>query len=374
MSKRRKNSCAGLVLAFLLLVVGLAILWVAVPIFAEGDFGAASPALTPLQVRQYGLRLLLAKNALISHPMSSGAAVPVEIEEGSSITQIAAALERAGVVKNGARFRDYLIYKGYDASIRSGHFDIPPAASAIEVAEMLRADNPITSFYLYPGWRAEEVAGGLIASGVAISADEFMRVVNNPQSITLPDSLRGVDSLEGFLLPGEYQLRKDSSAQELVQLFVDGFVNGALPVIVAKSSNTELTVQEIVTMASIIQRESLVSDERPLMASVFYNRLAVGMKLETDPTVQYALGFDQASNSWWKTPLSGSDLGVQSSFNTYVSYGLPPHPIANPDLDAIRAVLEPASSGYFYFQAQCDGSGRHVFSTTYEEHVSHNCP
>jgi UPF0755 protein len=374
MSKRQKNSCAGYILMLLLLGVGLAILWVAIPIFAERDFGSATPGLTSFQLRQYGLRILLSRSDLTSHPVLTVAAVPFEIEEGSSITQIAMALENAGVVKNGERFRDYLIYKGYDASIRSGHFDIPAASSALEVAELLRADNPITSFYLYPGWRAEQVAQGLIASGVAISADEFMRVVNDPQLASLPDGMKELNSLEGFLFPGEYQLRKDSSAQELVQLFAGSFASSAMPLIAAEGSRTGLSLQEIVTLASIIQRESLVSDERPLMASVFYNRLAVGMKLETDPTVQYALGYDPASNSWWKTPLSRQDLAFQSAFNTYVSFGLPPHPIANPDLDAIRAVLAPESSGYYYFQAQCDGSGRHVFSVTYEEHISHNCP
>ena len=158
------------------------------------------------------------------------------------------------------------------------------------------------TFYIYPGWRAEEIAAGLVASGVQITPDEFMRVVNNPNEVLLPPALEGLNSLEGYLFPGEYQLRKDSTVVELIQLFLAGFQTTALPSINSSLQNTGLSLQEVVTLASIIQRESLVNSELPTVASVFYNRLDVGMKLETDPTVQYAIGYDENSNSWWKTP------------------------------------------------------------------------
>jgi UPF0755 protein len=134
-----------------------------------------------------------------------------------------------------------------------------------------------------------------------------------------------------------------------------------------------LTLHQAVTLASIVEREAVVDDEMPLIASVFINRLTFGMQLEADPTVQYALGYDQAGGSWWRTPLSAADLSVASDYNTYANFGLPPGPIAAPSLEALRAVAFPASSSFYFFQAGCDGSGRHVFAETYEEHLANNC-
>jgi UPF0755 protein len=107
---------------------------------------------------------------------------------------------------------------------------------------------------------------------------------------------------------------------------------------------------------------------------VFYNRLASGSRLASDPTVQYALGYNQNQGTWWTNPLSLQDLQVDSLYNTYIYNGLPPAPISNPGLAALRAVAFPAQTPYFYFRAACDGSGRHLFAQTYEEHVANECP
>ena len=128
------------------------------------------------------------------------------------------------------------------------------------------------------------------------------------------------------------------------------------------------------TLASIVQREAVDRDEMPMIASVFYNRLEISMKLETDPTVQYALGYNSAQNSWWTTPLTYTHLEVLSPYNTYIYSGLPPTPIANPSLAALQAVAFPAQTPYYYFRAACDGSGTHNFSETYEQHLQYACP
>jgi UPF0755 protein len=101
--------------------------------------------------------------------------------------------------------------------------------------------------------------------------------------------------------------------------------------------------------------------------------LEVGMRLETDPTVQYALGYQTETSSWWKSPLTGNDLAVESPYNTYIYFGLTPTPICNPDLSSLRAVSFPAETPYFYFRSACDGSGRHNFAITYEEHLDNAC-
>jgi UPF0755 protein len=134
-----------------------------------------------------------------------------------------------------------------------------------------------------------------------------------------------------------------------------------------------LSVHEAVTLASIIEREAVIPEERPRIAAVFLNRLERGMKLETDPSIQYVLGL-QASGSWWKTDLTQQDLQIDSPYNTYRYPGLPPGPIANPGLSALQAVAEPLETDELYFRALCDGSGRHAFARTYEEHLQNACP
>ena len=131
-----------------------------------------------------------------------------------------------------------------------------------------------------------------------------------------------------------------------------------------------LTLHQAITLASLIEREAVVGDERPLIASVIYNRLAVGQLLEIDAAVQYALG--QPGN-WWPR-LAGLDLrGIQSPYNTYAVPGLPPGPIANPGLESILAAANPATTDFYYYRALCDGSGRHAFAVTYEEHLANAC-
>jgi UPF0755 protein len=135
-----------------------------------------------------------------------------------------------------------------------------------------------------------------------------------------------------------------------------------------------LSLYQAVTLASIVQREAVVEDEMPLIASVFLNRLADGIKLDSDPTVQYALGYISRQKSWWKNPLTLDDLQVDSPYNTYRNPGLPPGPIANPSLNALLAVAFPAQTPYYYFRAACDGSGRHAFAKTFAEHQANACP
>ena len=374
MSGKKKSTCLVFGLIFLLVTLGIGILWVGLPVLVENEFGAPDPALSQFQSRQYGLRILLAKYDLLSSVDSMAITpYPHTIEEGSSVTQISANLEAARLIRNGSAFRNYLIYKGMDSKIRAGDYFIAASMTPIEIAEIIRADNPIVSLYVYPGWRAEEVGESLSVAGIQISTTEFMRVVNNPADAQLPEEFHKLDTLEGFLFPGQYQVSRVIAAEDLVRLMVERFIGEAMPLIINNQAQTGLTMTEIVTLASIIQRESLVTSERPTIASVFYNRLNIEMKLETDPTVQYAVGYSAESGSWWKKALSLSDLSIQSPYNTYVVYGLPPHAIANPDLDAITSVLFPVESPYYYFRANCDGSGEHVFSVTFEEHISKSC-
>ena len=134
-----------------------------------------------------------------------------------------------------------------------------------------------------------------------------------------------------------------------------------------------LTVYQAVTIASLVEREAVQDEEKPLIASVFLNRLKIGMKLDSDPTVQYALGYDPVAGTWWRNPLSLVDLQFNSPYNTYLYAGLPPAPIANPSLSALHAVAFPAETVYYFFRAKCDGSRLHEFAETFEEHLENAC-
>ncbi len=181
-------------------------------------------------------------------------------------------------------------------------------------------------------------------------------------------------SAEGFLYPDSYTLPRMTTAAQLVSTLLQGF-NSHLPAdILAAYSRRGLSLYQAVTMASIVQREAVVDTEMPLIASVFYNRLAAGMNLQTDPTVQYALGYNNAQGTWWTNPLSLDDLKFNSPYNTYLYPGLPPGPISNPGLAALGAVAYPAQSNYYYFQAKCDGSGLHNFAETFAQHQQNYCP
>jgi UPF0755 protein len=135
-----------------------------------------------------------------------------------------------------------------------------------------------------------------------------------------------------------------------------------------------LSLFDAVTLASIVEREAVLDEEKPLIASVFLNRLAAGIPLESDPTAQYAAGYDEARGGWWPTPVSLNDLEIDSPYNTYRYPGLPPGPISNPSTESLKAVAFPAQTPYYYFRASCDGSGKHVFAETYEQHLNNSCP
>jgi UPF0755 protein len=209
------------------------------------------------------------------------------------------------------------------------------------------------------------------------AADAPQQVLEAARSGTLPSSLTAElpdpARLEGFLFPDTYHLTQDSHPSELVAAMLETFDRRVDPEIRAGFAQQGLSLHQAVTLASIVEREAIVTDERPMIASVFLNRLAQGIKLDADPTVQYAIG-QQPDGAWWKTGLSLDDLQIDSPYNTYLYAGLPPAPISNPGLASLRAVAFPESSPYLYFRAACDGSGRHTFAETFDQHVLNACP
>ena len=179
-------------------------------------------------------------------------------------------------------------------------------------------------------------------------------------------------SLEGYLFPDTYELSEDgATAGEVLTRQLDSFAAKVMPLYeTASEQGIQMSLHEVLTLASIVEREAVVPGERPAIAAVYLNRLARNMRLEADPTVQYAMGYQPETGQWWKTPVFLEEYSsVDDLYNTYLYAGLPPGPIAAPGLSSIQSVLVPDQHDYVYFVALPDGSGRHVFAETFEEHA-----
>lgn len=338
-----------------------------VPIQVERNYGPASPRLPLGQRYKYALRLFW-HDGLLSAP-SGTSGQPFAIGTGESPIAVADRLESAGIIPDARAFLDYLIYTGLDTSLQSGEYRFEPGLSIIDVARALQDATPTdVTFIVLPGWRMEEIAASLPTSGLAAAPEAFLAAARKPLDFPFLD---GAPTNEGFLLPDSYILPRATDADALTAALVRNFANHLTDELEMGFSDQGLTVYQAVILASILERESVVHDEMPLIASVFLNRLRSGWKLDSDPTIQYALGTD---GNWWPNPLSSLDLQFDSPYNTYLYTGLPPAPIANPSLDALRAVAHPAFSDYYFFRARCDRSGLHNFAVTLEEHINNECP
>jgi UPF0755 protein len=329
---------------------------------ADITFGPVSPHLSISQRFLLSWNLLQSKNLLTTPADKLGSDISFQINLGESPISVANRLEAEGVIPDARSFRNYLVYAGLDTQIQAGNYSLSPASSTIQIAHSLLDATPSEiPFVVLAGWRVEEIADSLPSSGLKIQPELFLNEVQN----------RG---LEGYLFPGTYTVPRTISTEGLIDILVTAFEAALTPEIKDGFTKQGLTVSDGVKLASIIEREAVIDSEKPLIASVFLNRLAIGMKLESDPTVQYSIGFNQSQATWWTNPISISDLNVHSEYNTYRYSGLPPGPICNPSLESLRAVALPAKTPYYYFRATCDGSGQHNFSETYEEHLQFGCP
>lgn len=371
-------------LSFFLLILGaailsaglIALLTTRVAAYVEQRFGPPHSQLSLQQRWLYTWRLFLNEDGLLQPADPQGQPRPFEIKLGESTYSIAERLEKEGFVRNADLFRLYLLYAGLDTSIQAGRYTLSSRMTALEIGRALQDATPNeVDFYILPGWRLEEIAAALPTSGLKISPQAFLNYATAPSS-TLPliSKLPSGVTLEGFLFPDKYQFSRQITVHEFVVALLKRFQANLDDDLLSAWEQQGLDLYQAVTLASIVQREAVISEEMPLIASVYLNRLRVGMRLDADPTVQYALGFQNQRKTWWKSPLSLEDLKVNSPYNTYLHRGLPPGPICNPGLQALRAVAFPTESSYLYFRAACDGSGRHLFAKTFEEHLRNACP
>jgi UPF0755 protein len=358
--------------------------WQAQPESTEGLVGSGELAgralsLDNLEDNLIGLYLRAQQPALATAAGTSTQPVPFTIESGETATSVAERLQEMGLISDAGLFRLYMRYNGIDQRIEAGDFELAYTMTMPDIAQSLqRALVREITVTVPEGWRAEQVADYLQEQGV-MDADSFMAAVRLGDPVALGlgayDFLRdrpGRASLEGYLFPDTYRIPARARPADLLSAMLDNFQDKVPLDLRAAAASTGLSLAEVVTLASIVEREAVQADERPLIASVYRNRLSGfctpdvgGTYLQADPTVQYARG---RPGDWWWQPQSVEEYQfVEDPYNTYLYPGLPPGPIASPGLSALEAVVRPADTQYCFFVATGE-DGRHVFARTFAEH------
>ncbi len=277
----------------------------------------------------------------------------VTIQPGQSGSSVAHTLKEKGVIRSELLFKALLKLTSNAADLKAGRFDLRKHMSDIEVINCIKSGKctHYERITLLEGWRSEEMAEELVSRGIT-DGQEFLNLVRTQK-------------LEGKLFPSTYLFAQNTPAKKVVKEILDQYKKHITPLF--KQYPTDLTEEQVLTIASIVEREAVVHDERPKIAAVYLNRFRIDKKLEADPTVQYALGFNIKENRYWKKGLTYSDLRTDSPYNTYRYNGLPPGPICNPSEASVLGVLNPTPEfEALYFVA--DNTGRHVFSKTFDEH------
>ena len=286
----------------------------------------------------------------------------LHIPAGSSSAEIGRLLEEQSIVRSGIMFSRVSQLLGTDQRLQAGDYLLSPGMNLMEIIGNLESGRVATKRVLiHEGMNAEQIAQRLADYGL-VDKERFLALVADERLI-YGDSFpvpKPYPALEGYLFPDTYIFAVGQSEEEIIKKMVARFVEVALPELETKAEAIGYTVHEIVTLASIIEKEAMVERELPIISGVFHNRLNVGMRLQSDPTVQYVMENPRPR-------LYLRDLEIDSPFNTYKYAGLPPGPISSPGKAALLAAAEPADVDYMYFVAK--GDGTHVFSRTYAEHL-----
>lgn len=291
-------------------------------------------------------------------PLDRAAApAAVVIEPGHSLRQIARQLAERKILRNAFEFRLLGRIAGGGRKLQSGEYELSAAMRPLDILCALGEGRVLRHRFTIPeGYTLAQIAAAMQAAGLA-EAGDFLRQARDPQwlkTLGVPGK-----SLEGFLFPETYSFPRFLSPQRLQKEMVDCFFLNYPPLLRQRAAQLRMTLLQVVTLASIIEKESGKADDQPLISAVFHNRLRKKMRLQADPTVIY--GLDPFSGN-----LTKRDLQTPTPYNTYVIFGLPPGPIANPGLRALRAALWPADSKALYFVAR--GDGTHVFTETLIDH------
>lgn len=295
----------------------------------------------------------------------AGARVTVEIASGDSLNTIATRLEEAGVVEHAGAFILRAQSDGYSQQLKPGTYLLLENQPYEDLSQtLIRGPAPVAIKVTIPEGTTLAQTAERVARGVeGVTAKQYVRAARDEPPTVKLDGYKAGKTLEGLLFPATYEVDPAITADSFVEKQVSAFTANMDRVELTRARKANLTAYEVVTIASMVEREAQVADERALVAAVIWNRLRVGMRLQIDATIQYALGET-------KPVLSYDDLKIDSPYNTYTHDGLPPTPIANPGLASLQAAANPAKVDYLYYVARADGTGKHYFSKSYEEFLA----
>ena len=302
-----------------------------------------------------------------------GEEVEVVIPKDSSVKEIAKILHKAGLIRFERAFVKRVKNSQFRGQLKAGTFTLHKGMCTLDMMEVMSKEDAtqkvVKQLVIPEGYTVDMIADKYEDEGIC-SKTEFINAV---KSVTandfeyLNDVPSGVDvryKLEGYLFPATYDITVDTTAEDLVSMMLNAFDAYYTGEFNSLALEKQLTSYEVLTIASMIEREAKLDSERPIIASVIYNRLDNGMLLQIDPTVLYPL----TNGMYDISDLKSEDLSLKSPYNTYVYDGLPVGPICNPGLACIRAALNPDDTTYLYYRLVDEEKGEHVFTETYEEH------
>lgn len=293
--------------------------------------------------------------------------IVVDIPSGSSVSSISNILYENKLIKNKILFKTVTKLSGDAEKIKAGKYLINQTYSNKDILELLisgKIYNDGIKITIPEGSTSMEIIDTLVSKKLG-NKDKYKELINNPSKFydkyTFLNS-EDIVSLEGFLYPDTYYFQEDDSEEKIILTMLSRFSKEYTESLEKRRKEMNLTLQQIVNLASIIEKEAVLDKDRPIIASVFYNRLDIDMKLQSDATIQYI--FEER-----KKIVTYKDLEINSPYNTYVYKGLPPTPISNPGIKSIKAALYPEDTEYLYFVATMDGGNN--YSTNYDEHLKY---
>ena len=327
-----------------------------------------------LSVVVLALAIVYVTQRIIVHYLDSGTddtarTVYFIVERDETVDSIAERLKDDALIRSPGYFRFRVRLDDSGNQIVAGRYRLDTAMTTSQIINTLTSEDAAlaqeVAVQFIEGWRTEQFAEALVSTGLNISVEDFIAATRDPKWNDDFDFLHTRPSgvaLEGYLFPDTYNLRKDATADDVIERLLTTFGERVTPAMISEADGLGMTLHQVITIASIVEREAAIPDERSLIASVYYNRLADGMPLQADPTVQFHLG---TSASWWPE-ITQADLQENGPYNTYLNPSIPPGPICNPSLASIEGALQPDQTDFRFFVATGDGS--HAFANTFEEH------
>ena len=305
------------------------------------------------------------EESLTAVDVNDNSPIGLEIPAGSTTNDIAEILFENNLISNIRTFKYYAEKTGSDSKLKAGFYLLSKNMNADELLDSLIKGGSSGNTYnitIIEGLTNEDMALAL-SEQTELNYDRFIELMEGPEMFKgdyefLYDT--SISNLQGYLMPDTYNIYIDSNEEEIIRVLLKQFDEFYVDEIKPRMENTNLSFEELINLASIVEKEALLDEERDEVAKVFLNRLDINMRLQSCATVNYA-------NGEWKERLTYEDIEIDSPYNTYIVEGLPPSPINSPGKLSIIAVLEPAEVDYLFFVAKGDGS--HYFSNTYDEHI-----